>query len=115
MRFFIPAFGWALIILMLSTRVGIQLPETIVSPDKLGHFLAYGLLNWLVLWALHKNFRFSIRFAILSIIFTTIYGVAMEYIQWAFFPDRFFEYWDMLANFLGATIGYLVFIHFTKN
>lgn len=99
---------------MLSTRVGIQLPETIVSTDKLGHFLAYGLLNWLILWALQKNSRFNLKSAVLSIIFATVYGVCMEYVQWAFFPNRFFEYWDMLANLLGATIGFLVFNYFTK-
>jgi len=36
-------------------------------------------------------------------------GVLLEVLQWTLFPNRFFEYADMLANGVGAGIGSLIF------
>jgi VanZ family protein len=40
---------------------------------------------------------------------STFYGVLMEFVQYAFIPGRFYEYDDMLANAIGAVIGWFCF------
>jgi VanZ family protein len=116
MKFYFPALFCAILILWLSvSSIGIQLPESLVSPDKLGHLLAYGLLNMLLNWALMKSGKYSPKSATLAVLSVTIYGVALEFVQWAFFPNRFFEIWDMVANFSGALLAFFVSkLFFTK-
>ncbi len=36
-------------------------------------------------------------------------GVLLEVLQWTLFPNRYFEYADMLANGVGVGIGSLIF------
>ncbi|MBI5917026.1 MAG: VanZ family protein [Bacteroidetes bacterium] len=109
MKPFLPVLLWALAILVLSTGAGIQVPEVISSPDKLGHFFAYGILNWLTLRVLHKIGHLNPPNVVFSTLAVSTYGVALELVQWAFFPNRFCEIWDMVANFTGALTGYFAF------
>jgi len=32
----------------------------------------------------------------------------MEVVQYAFFPDRYFEFWDIVANIIGALAALLL-------
>ena len=115
MKPFLPAIVWAIAILGLSISPSIQLPETIVSPDKLGHLFAYGTLAWLVFRALSKKGSYSAKTAILAVTVVTSYGIALEFVQGTFFPNRYFEVWDMVANFAGAILSYFAFtFYFTK-
>ena len=115
MKPFVPAILWAILILILSTMPGIQLPETIIAPDKLGHVAAYGILNWLAIKGLASSDNLSAMKVLMVTIVVTSYGILMEFVQWAFFPNRFFEIWDMVANFTGAVLGYIAFkFYFTK-
>lgn len=113
LRAYLPVFIWALIILALSISPGIQLPETGISTDKVGHLAAYGLLNWLVLRALKRTGMLSSKAIWAAIILVSAYGVLLEFVQWAFFPYRFFELWDMIANITGAVLSYFAFNLFT--
>ncbi len=101
-----PALICAAAIFGLSVMPGIQLPETFFSPDKLGHFAAYGLLSWLTLNGLRKTDRRETLFFILAIAAVSGYGILLEFVQWAFFPHRYFEVWDMIANIAGAGFSY---------
>ncbi len=115
MKPFLPSILWALLILGLSISPSIQMPETVIAPDKLGHLVAYGILTWLIIKALEKNKKLSSKTANLTVLTVSMYGIALEIVQWAFFPNRFFEVWDMVANFSGAVLSYLVFtFYFTK-
>ncbi len=109
MKPFLPATLWALLIFALSVMPGIQMPETIVAPDKLGHLVVYGILNWLILNALRKSERFSEKTILLAFIGVSTYGILLEFVQWAFFPNRFFEVWDMIANIMGALTSIFLF------
>ena len=109
MRPYIPAFLCAILILVLSIMPNVQLPEVLISPDKLGHLAAYGLLAWLVFFGLEKDGRFYQKTAICAVIGVSVYGILLEVVQWAFFPHRFFEVWDMVANITGACFSWLVF------
>ena len=45
-----------------------------------------------------------------------IYGIGMEVVQYTFFPGRFFEIPDIIANIIGSILGlYLFKRFFNKN
>jgi VanZ family protein len=65
-----------------------------MAPDKWAHALVYGVLAALIYRSTsHKWVALGL---------STAYGIAMEVVQYAFFPGRYFEIWDALANFMGA-------------
>ncbi len=110
---FIPALIWALIIFALSVSSGVQLPEIeAVSPDKLGHGLSYAILTWLILRALRKNELLTDRTMLLVVAISSIYGAMLEIVQFYFLPNRFFEFWDIIANIIGSIAGYYLFKYF---
>lgn len=105
-----PVVGWALLVLVGSTaRVkdpGIEVPG--IGLDKLVHLAIYFVLTLLLYRALRANSR-SIRRALgYSFLLAATYGVAMEGLQWAFFPERSFENWDIVANISGSIAALLV-------
>lgn len=116
MKVYLPAMLWAILIFLLSTSVGIQLPKRIIALDKLGHLVAYGIFNWLLIRILIANQGVSIKRVTLATLVASGYGAIMEFIQWTYFPNRYFEIWDMVANFIGASMSSVIFyLYFTKN
>ena len=108
MIYYFPAFCIAVVIFLLSTVFGAKVPNPIpelISPDKLGHLLAYFFLTASLLWGLAKNKLLSKRLIWLAIGACATYGIVLEFTQFAFFPDRYFEWWDMLANLVGALLA----------
>ncbi|MEO1261573.1 MAG: VanZ family protein [Bacteroidota bacterium] len=104
-----PAVLCAVFIFYLSVTPGIQLPEVGISIDKIGHLVAYGLLSWLFFWGLKKDSRYNFKNAIWTVLVCSLYGIFLEFVQWGFFPDRFFEVWDMVANVSGSCMSYFIF------
>lgn len=97
---------WLICITWLSTKGGVALPGfRLIGADKLAHAAAYGLLAWLVLWAFPQD-KLSGLFKVW--LFAAGYGAAMEWVQYRFFPNRFFEFDDMLANAIGAFLALVV-------
>lgn len=106
----LPALFWLVIITILSTRGGVQLPKfDLIGADKLGHAAAYCLLVWLILFGAARSGRTGFLWGLGAFLFATVYGIFMEFIQLNFFPGRFFEYDDMLANAIGALLGWAAF------
>lgn len=105
---------WAAIIFKLSTMSGIQLPkmEWLMTPDKFGHAGVYGIFTFL-LFQIGKNIfqtkRKNIYFASIVAI---LYGIGMEYVQYAFFPGRYFEYSDIVANIIGVLLSLRIIYYF---
>jgi len=96
-------FIWFLAITWLSTKGGVSLPGfSLIGTDKLAHAAAYALLSWLL-----ANAYGSREFVVLRNIsmFSFVYGAFMEFVQYTFFPNRYFEIDDMLANGIGAILG----------
>jgi len=112
-RFLLPAI-WTALILAFSIGPGVKMPDSLWSPDKLAHFAAYGILEVLVLRAWQNNERLNLFISIVTTILVSVYGAFLEFLQLWFFPSRFFEYWDMVANASGAITGFLAFYFFTK-
>lgn len=109
---FIPALIWLVIITMLSTGPGVPLPEVkLVTTDKLAHAAAYAVLCWLILrtW---KNA--GLTPILWTVLFCAGYGALMEWVQGTFYPNRFFEYYDMLANTIGAILSGIVWYFLIK-
>jgi VanZ family protein len=105
---FTPALLWAAIIFALSTFGSVNPPDLVpnlLEPDKLAHAVAYFLLASLVTWGFLGN-GFTFRQAVLYSFFGSVgYGILMELIQYHFFPNRFFEKWDIVANTIGCLLS----------
>jgi VanZ family protein len=107
---------WALFILAASTiGVGVNLPNTlsdVVAWDKVVHagvYAIFGLLLYWV-WKIVANRRKAI---IWSWLVAVAYGILMEVVQYRFFPNRYFEIFDIFANIVGATISLLIIYFLT--
>jgi len=56
----------------------------------------------------------SINFVLLSGILIFLYSILLEAVQ-VFLPYRTFNYYDILANFVGVALGTIIFGIFTKS
>lgn len=103
-------FIWAMIIFVLSTLPGEQLPQIdwLLAPDKFGHAGVYGVLAAGIFFSF-RSYRQAVKTDYYwSFLLASSYGAAMEWIQYSFFPDRYFEFWDIVANIIGAFIALTV-------
>jgi len=108
------AILWSLFLIFLSGFAGaINFPESLwdlISTDKAAHFVVYGIYAFLCL----KAFELSgmdtniVRFGI--VIWCSFYGFLMETFQYYFFPGRYFEFLDNVANISGVLVGLILFI-----
>ena len=73
-------------------------PGQPVGFDKLNHLLAYAAICGWFGSCVHRRWLFAV------ILFAVCWGVLMEFLQ-SRTGYRTFEYYDMLANTLGALIG----------
>lgn len=114
---FVPALIWLVVITGLSVTPGNDLPQiNIISADKFAHAFVYGLLTWLILRGIwrSKDRTITNKQIALVVLFAAGWGVLMEFVQYAFVPGRFYEYADMLANAIGALLGWLIFTLFSR-
>lgn len=84
-----------------------------ISIDKFAHVGLFGAL--VVLWGLPFIARSTAdpasqqsltRIIILIVIIAVVYGVAIEFIQGAFIPNRSYSLADMIADALGCAAGF---------
>ncbi|MEZ4988491.1 MAG: VanZ family protein [Saprospiraceae bacterium] len=99
---------WAIIIFVLSTLPGKQLPQVtwLSSPDKWAHAFVYGVLATGILLSWSPNLHLKKRYQ-LAFLLASLYGISMEIVQFTFFPGRYFEVWDIVANITGAFVALL--------
>ena len=50
-----------------------------------------------------------LKIFIFCIVFSTLFGIGMEFLQKIYFPDRSAEIWDIVANTTGAISGGLLY------
>ena len=106
---------WALFILALSTGRTPNLPETnLFEPDKLAHLFVYGVLVYLALRAYKSVKELTLRIIIVIVASSTLYGLLMELLQKTFFPYRYFEWGDVVANAVGSILGWIIFLYFNR-
>jgi len=109
-----PARLWTLFILILMTIPGNMLPkeETTFIPnlDKLIHATLFG--SFVFLWSIYyatrkeKNNHSGSRFVLILII-ACLYGVATELMQKYLIPNRDYDIYDIMADSIGAVLGFL--------
>lgn len=102
--YFVLTLIWATVIFCLSTMPGQQLPriDWLMTPDKFGHAGVYGILAVGLFFSFKSYFSETKHAYYWPFILASSYGVAMECVQYGFFPDRYFEFWDIVANIIGA-------------
>lgn len=111
---FFPAIIWGLIILYLSSGSGVQLPASLwdfMAVDKVGHLVFYGILTYLIAYGFYRNENLSInkKTLFISLTISSFYGISLEFMQYSFFPNRYFEILDIIANISGSILGILFF------
>jgi len=107
----------AIIILVLSlvpidTSAGsalINFPHA----DKVAHFMLYGLLSFLLLHELHRNFNGKFSVILFTLILCLSYGGVIEIFQ-SFIDGRSAEAYDLLADFLGSLMAIPAFFLFKR-
>ena len=103
--------GMTVLWLMIVTYFSVIKPEDLPVPtvwDKAEHFIAYCCLAV----GLYLS-RLGLP-VILVIIISVGYSMLIEIIQY-FLPYRMFDWWDMLANSLGAVVGLFMILQVEKS
>ncbi len=104
-----------IIILYLSTGNAPQIPSPpLIGIDKLGHAFFYGILTILIIIRLKEASIFKDHQLKIAFIGAVAYGFLMEWMQWAFFPHRYFEFSDIFANIVGGLVGIVIY-YFTQD
>lgn len=129
-----PAIVWGIFIFALSVWPGKDFPKLdwgdLLSVDKLVHIVFYALLTALILlsekWKVNnekladergvdalemaKKRRKMRRFAVMTAVGCTAYGWFLEWFQEHYCQDRLFDWFDGLANTMGAFGALAVFV-----
>lgn len=112
-----PAILWSLVILFITLTPGDKLPEVgIFQVDKLVHFFVFGLLMFLSSYGLFRVFQernFTTNAVTVAAVYSIGLGLLVEVLQ-LFVPNRSFSVADVIANTIGAGIGYLVFRYYKR-
>lgn len=110
-----PSILWAAFILVASLLPTRNLPEVRVS-DKLVHGSIYTILFLLTYfgWKYQPNILFLRQKATTVLMLAVpLFGFIIEVLQGTCTTTRYFDWWDTLANTVGALMG-LVLIHLLK-
>jgi VanZ family protein len=108
---FLPAIAWFIISFILLALPGKKLPQEHwfdkIQADKLVHAFLFGVLVylWYQPWkpAWDKNFLGK---ALIICFLAFDYGVAMEFVQKYYVPNRSFDVWDIVADGVGCMLPY---------
>jgi VanZ family protein len=114
MKFFkyhLPFLLWIVIIFFESSFPNDSFPKVeIWGADKFVHMGVYGLLAALTYISIihQEKYLFLLKHALLvTIAVCAVYGATDEFHQY-FVPNRDCEFWDWLADFIGAAIMVLL-------
>lgn len=108
-----PGILWAIIILVISTITppAVYIPDLfdLFAPDKIAHFLIYGIFVMILYNGFRKSSgRLSRNQYSFSVLFAATYGGLIEIYQGTFLPNRTGDYVDFIANCIGCFIGWIV-------
>ena len=110
---FLPAIGWFILIYILLTLPGRDLPKSdfleSIHFDKVVHAGLFAGLVFLFSYPLRDIFSYKHSLYLLIVVLAIVYGIAMEYVQKYFTSDRSFDVTDMMGDAAGAFIGYFFF------
>ncbi|HWB94391.1 MAG TPA: VanZ family protein [Puia sp.] len=104
---------WTLIIAILMCLPGKLIPSEqnfkIPNFDKFVHASLFG--GFVFLWGLYRSNRVSVistlaRSYFIFYVLANVYGIGMEYVQKYWIPGRDYDLADIIADMVGAGIGY---------
>ena len=112
-KFYIPAILWFVFILFatLSNTSTLEVLNwrNFFSYDKPIHMVLFGTQAYLVIRGANKNaITISPTLNFIVCFITALFGASIEYLQILLTSSRSFDYFDMLANAIGALIAYFV-------
>ena len=110
-----PTIAWAIFILVLCTSSsGGFITQKLfgIHTDKLGHAFIFAVLVYFLMLGFIKQWRFSFllnKIRVISLIIAIIYAIVIELIQHYLTVDRMADYWDVVADIVGAILGLAMF------
>lgn len=106
-KFLLLAIIWTVLITVASLVSFNSVPKVnIPGNDKAVHFLFY--LVFVVLWSLAKwQSYFKMKYDSLIVVLAIIYGIIIEVLQGVLTQTREADFYDALANSLGAIVGFI--------
>ncbi|RJP22647.1 MAG: VanZ family protein [Candidatus Omnitrophota bacterium] len=117
-RFWLPVLAYMGFIFYLSSRsqFPVDVPEWFYYFDKCVHMVLFGCLGFLFLraWLQGEYSRISFFAILVTIIFTTLYGISDEFHQ-SFVPGRTPDAQDVIADAVGAILACVGVAVFYKN
>lgn len=109
--------AWTLLILLVCLMPGDKLSSSsflsFKGADKLVHFTLYLVLLILIGKGLVSYFQSSYsrnRIIALSFLYCLFLGIGVEFIQSVFVAGRLGDFFDVLANAIGSSIGVLILL-----
>lgn len=103
---FVPACAVFLGILLLSTVLSTPiLLDGVDFSDKILHGFAYLVFLVSIGFGLIRSDTYTLKRLVLFSLLVIGYGAALEWVQYTFFPGRYFEWLDALANTTGVVAG----------
>ncbi|GHE58928.1 VanZ family protein [Roseivirga thermotolerans] len=113
-----PARVWGTIVAVLMLLPQDSFPESkLLSYDKLAHLGVFFIFSILVLSGYQLQGKLESKetnYKKLSLTICLVFGAILEILQ-QWIPGRMADIYDLLANFLGALFGVIVFMIFIKN
>lgn len=117
-KLFVPAVIWFFIVFYLLIMSGKKIPHngifSIPNFDKFVHASLFGMQVLLACFPFVRSNTASKALFLKITIAAVLYGIAMEFVQKYFTTDRAFDFWDMLADAVGATTGYWCMVFWYK-
>lgn len=109
--------AWAIFILVLSFMPTDSFPKQEHDfADDIVHFGFYAVLSFFLLRGLVQQYQYPklrLRANQIAIIASTSFGGLIEIFQ-PIISDRFADYWDFLANFIGCIGGVFFYRYIIK-
>ncbi|NSL89088.1 VanZ family protein [Chitinophaga solisilvae] len=113
-KYYIPATIWVILIFILCTLPGKDVPTTSflqkIHFDKIVHFGLFGGIVLLMSLGVYWQRKYISGLTLfMFVLMAACYGLAIEYIQKYWAIDRSFDMMDVLADTLGAIAGVIAF------
>ncbi len=99
-------------VLSLIQLENAPIPKVSIS-DKSIHTIAYIILNGFWLLSL-KNTSKLVKHSVLTSFFVFVYGIIIEVMQGTLTVYREFDFFDIIANFIGIIVAFVLFITVLK-
>lgn len=113
-NFLVLAILWTVSITVASLVSLTNVPKVAISGnDKVVHFIFYAV--FVILWGLAKSKSFfKLKLNLLIVLIAILYGIIIEVLQSTLTTSREADFYDVLANSLGAIFGF-VCQYYVKN